>query len=334
MARRPRIDAPGCWHHVGNRAIAKRPYFESRSDQRAFLALLAKQVRAGRFEVHAYCLMTTHFHLLVRSPIGELSEAMRRLQSAYARHFNRRQKRDGPLIRGRFFSKRVETDSYRGAVVRYIDANPVRARMVATAAEYEFGSARAYLGDRRPRWLRTDWVERRALDLADESRSGRSAYLHAFGTPPGRSVEAVIDLVEARLRSVPSIDPIDDLIGKTPAQVRTWLARKALLADGHRIGMPVCGQRTVLLEIADAVERGGDRVLRRGGVTWSGSEVMRVGLLRDLAALTIARIGHAVGLKWAATKRRLELHREHLEGDAEYAAWVARVAKDAIDRAG
>lgn len=72
MARRPRRNAPGSWRHVVNRAIGKRPYFETRSDQRYFLSRLAREVRRSTLEVHAYCLMTTHFHLLVRSPVGEL----------------------------------------------------------------------------------------------------------------------------------------------------------------------------------------------------------------------------------------------------------------------
>jgi hypothetical protein len=61
MARRPRRDEPGSWHHVVNRAIAKRPYFETRSDKRYFLARLASKGRDGCLEVHAFCLMTTHF---------------------------------------------------------------------------------------------------------------------------------------------------------------------------------------------------------------------------------------------------------------------------------
>jgi REP element-mobilizing transposase RayT len=124
LARQPRVDQPGSWHHVINRGIAKRPLFESRSDVRFFLARLVRQIRLGRIEVHAYCFMTTHFHLLVRSPLGELSEAMRRVQNEHSRRFNRRKKRDGALIRGRFFSRPVRSLQYRRALVRYIDANP------------------------------------------------------------------------------------------------------------------------------------------------------------------------------------------------------------------
>ncbi len=99
MPRRPREDEPGAWHHVMNRGIARRALYEDRRDVRCFLACLALAARAGLIEVHAWCVMTTHFHLLVRSPVGQLSDAMRRVQREYSRAFNRRH---GALARGRF----------------------------------------------------------------------------------------------------------------------------------------------------------------------------------------------------------------------------------------
>ncbi len=60
-----------------------------------FVARLARQVRLGRVEVHSCCLMTTHFHLLVHSPVVQLSEAMRRVQNEYSGRFNRMHRRNG-----------------------------------------------------------------------------------------------------------------------------------------------------------------------------------------------------------------------------------------------
>ena len=131
MARRSRQDEPGRWHHVMNRAIARRTLFEDRTDVRYFLSRLAREVRAGRLEMQAWSVMGTHFHLLVRSPRGELSQAMRRAQSEYVCHFNRRHRRDGTLIRGRFLSKPVTTERHRRVLVAYIDQNPVVAGMSA-----------------------------------------------------------------------------------------------------------------------------------------------------------------------------------------------------------
>ena len=102
MPRTPRCDAPGVWRHVMNRGIARRPIFETAGDVRFFEAQLARTVRDGLIEVHAFCVMTTHFHLLARSPCGRISDAMQAIQNRYARWFNRGRLRDGPVFRGRF----------------------------------------------------------------------------------------------------------------------------------------------------------------------------------------------------------------------------------------
>jgi len=73
---------------VFNRGIARRTLFESDRDVRRFQALLARRVRAGEVEVHAFAFLNTHYHLLLRSPAGRLSAVMQRVQDLYARWFN------------------------------------------------------------------------------------------------------------------------------------------------------------------------------------------------------------------------------------------------------
>ena len=161
MARRPRDDAAGRWHHVTNRGLAKRTMFEGERDFRMFLAFLAREVRAGRLEVHAFCLMLSHYHLLVRSPNGQLSVAMANVQREYSRWFNRSRRRDGPLVKDRFKSKVVRDMAYRCNVVTYIHDNPVSAKEVANQADFRASSA-WYWARRQehkmPKWLATDWI--------------------------------------------------------------------------------------------------------------------------------------------------------------------------------
>jgi REP element-mobilizing transposase RayT len=330
MARRPRGDAPGSWHHVVNRAIAKRPYFETRSDKRYFLARLADEVRAGRIELHAYTLMTTHYHLLVRSPVGQLSEAMRRAQCSYSRHFNRLRRRDGPLIRARYFSKRIDTDPYLRAVVRYIDDNAVCARVVTNSDEHEFGSARAYLGGRRPPWLTTDCLKEMAEKLAGPDRSPRSVYLAAFGPRSGEDIEALRDLVESRMRSARELDPLEDLVGSTPLQVRRWMQRKARLADGMPIGLPLCGPMGLRRAIERELIRNGEWLLERGGRCWRGSELTRAGLSRNLCGLSIAQIADLAGQSVWRARSEVDLFGQFLRRDAVHAERVERIAAEAL----
>jgi len=153
MGRPHRQDAPNSWHHVMNRGLARRTVFETRADSRTFQALLACGVRSGRIQVHAFTILTTHYHLLVRSLRGELSEAMRLIQNNYVRWFNRTRRRDGALFRGRFTSRPVDSDEYFTNLVRYIDHNPVAAGLCENPADYPHGSARHYAKERGPPWL-------------------------------------------------------------------------------------------------------------------------------------------------------------------------------------
>ena len=94
MARAPRRDGPDTWHHVMNRGIARRTMFEREPDMEFFLGQLGEAVDRGEIEVHAFSLLNTHYHLLVRSPAGELHKAMQRVQTEYSRWFNRGRRRD------------------------------------------------------------------------------------------------------------------------------------------------------------------------------------------------------------------------------------------------
>ena len=84
-----------------NRGVARRTMFEVEPDFRYFTSLLARAARRGEIEVHAFCLMATHYHLMVRSPVGRLSESLRRIQNQYSRWFNR--------IRRRSFGTSIST---------------------------------------------------------------------------------------------------------------------------------------------------------------------------------------------------------------------------------
>lgn len=186
MARLARRDQPGMLHHVTNRSLGHIPLFETERDVRAFLALLALLVRRGALQVHAYAVLSTHFHLLVTSGEAGLATALQWLQHLYARWFNRTRERDGHAFKARYFSRPVEDDAYRLQVVAYIDRNPVVARMAEHPASYPHGSARFYvLGRGRP-WLRRDLVghlveriTRRSFDPADYHRLWQAA------APPG-----------------------------------------------------------------------------------------------------------------------------------------------------
>ena len=329
MPYRDRLDAPGSWHHVTNRGIARRTIFETRADVRKFLALVARQVRRGNIEVHAYCVMTTHFHLLVRSLVGRLSVAMQEIEKEYARWFNRSRRRDGSLVRARFRSIPVTTAEHWGACVAYIDRNPVDAHIVARPTDYAYGSAAAYARAAGPRWLTRDRVEALVAD-----RGGLAAF------DPARYAETVMaswpaeirEWVERALARRPAVDPsLDDLVGAAPGEVRAWMARKARLADGTSARTVVAGISVIdrAVRSAAAESPGWCIVIRRR--RRNAWQAMKAGLLRSCTGATFAEIAMIEGISDQSARRRAGWHEEALRSDAAYGDAAVRILSATLD---
>ena len=328
MAYRWRDDEPGAWHHVMNRGLARRTVFEDREAIRYFLSALARIIRRGQLELHAYCLMTTHFHLLVRSPTGELSEAMALSQNQFVRWFNRRARRDGPLFRGRFISRRVQSLSYRRQVVRYIDQNPVQARMVAAPEEYPHCSARNYTSQNGPRWLERSWVEADALKQTQESHFDREIYKRAFGHGLDTSAYELIDKrIHCNQRC---LDPLDDLLGMAPEGVACWMRRKAKLADGTKPGLPTVSSKSVLDWSRQEADSNPDWKLRRGKKETLVWPIIEAGLLRDLAATSWPEMRLHLGASEGVVRRRYETHRSWIESHEKYRRICGKAGSDLL----
>lgn len=192
MARKPRIDYPGAWHHVVNRGARKQPVFAHYNDAISFLDLLGETAVQYNLEVHGFALMPNHYHLLVRSPHANLSRTMRTLGVRYTQALNRRYDWDGPLFRGRFHSQHIADDTYLDNVLTYVHLNPVRAGLVEKPGDSHVTSYRAYVGlEPRPSWLQTATMHERLgneLGVAEATRSLLAAerpWLDGFSTTDG-----------------------------------------------------------------------------------------------------------------------------------------------------
>jgi len=325
MSRRLRLDGPGAWHHVMNRGLAKRTLFEGRSDIRFFLSRLARAVRAGKIEVHAFCVMTTHSHLLVRSPGGELSEVMRQVQLDYVRRFNRSRRRDGPLVRGRFASKPVGSLAYRRILVRYIDENPVRAGICGSPGEYPHGSAACYRRGSGPPWLTRSWIEEEVRARAGTDRYDPGDYARAFA----RASEFESHLVERRIGSPGASDRLDELVTSTPEAVLSWMRWKARLADGTEPGLPVAAGPCVDAAVREARDRGAGVLLRKGRADLLAE--IHAGLLRDLSGATLEEIAQRLGRGQSSASQLCRRYAVRLEREENYARHASRLARAALD---
>lgn len=160
MGRSPRYDSDGAWHHLMNRGADRQDIYSTDDDRCFFEYQMGDLVRRGLFEIHAYALMDNHFHVLGRSPNGALSVAMHRLGCEYARWYNHRHDRDGPLFRNRFVSVPVTDDAQLVVASRYVHRNPLAIVPSGSLVAYRWSSLGVYLGRREG----PDWLERNVLD--------------------------------------------------------------------------------------------------------------------------------------------------------------------------
>ncbi|WP_260955544.1 transposase [Pseudomonas citri] len=176
MPRMGRIVLPNYPHHVVQRGHNRQVVFAAAEDYQRYLSDLRELKDACGVKVYAYCLMTNHVHLLLapgESTAG-LGQLMKALAARATRYRNRLEGRSGTLWESRYKSSVVHSDSYLLACSRYIEMNPVRARMVADIADYAWSSYRSRVGDGAGRcWLDADPC---FLALGDTSMERRRRY--------------------------------------------------------------------------------------------------------------------------------------------------------------
>jgi putative transposase len=145
MARRPRIVLPGWMHHVTQRGNHRQQIFFSIHDRIVYLRLVAEYFPKYGLRLVGYCLMDNHVHLAVIPEVeSSMADGLGILHHDFARWQNIQCKRNGHLWQNRYFSCPVEDDRVWDAL-SYVELNPVRARMVEHAWDFEWSSAKAHI---------------------------------------------------------------------------------------------------------------------------------------------------------------------------------------------
>ncbi len=159
MSRPLRIEFEGALYHITSRGNARQRIFLDDEDRYGFLDILSKTIERTNWKCHAFCLMSNHYHMVLETPLANLSNGMRELNGNYTQAFNRCHDRVGHLFEGRYKSILVEREPYLKEVIRYVVLNPVRAGLVEKAEDWAWSSYRATAGLARcPDWLETGWV--------------------------------------------------------------------------------------------------------------------------------------------------------------------------------
>ncbi len=134
----------GLIYHVINRGNNRQTVFRKQTDFRAFLAALADLKVRKPFQLYGYCLMNNHFHLLLRATETPISRIVQSLLVSHTQRYHKHYRSGGHVWQGRFKSPVIQNDEHLLTVLRYIEANPLRAGLVERAEEYPWSSYRVH----------------------------------------------------------------------------------------------------------------------------------------------------------------------------------------------
>ena len=191
MARPPRNEFENALYHVTSRGNARQVIFRTDTDRLRFLRQVQDNLRQYGVILYAWVLMSNHYHLVVRTPRGNLGRFMQRLNSSYSLYYRYQHARPGHAFGGRYKAALVESDDYLRTLTRYVHMNPVKIRTARQRTEkerirmlekYRWSSYPDYVRNRVP----ADWIDYSALAYygrnLEEARRRYRAYVHSMVT--------------------------------------------------------------------------------------------------------------------------------------------------------
>lgn len=268
MSRPLRIEFAGALYHITSRGNARQDIFHNDEDREHFLLCLADACDHYRWECHAYCLMSNHYHLLVETHDATLSAGMKAINGPYTQWFNRRHERVGHLLQGRFNAIIVEKEGYLLELARYIVLNPVRAQMVNCPEEWPWSSYRATAGlCEPPSFLSTDFLLGQFASRLGPAISRYREHVAAGREqlPPWRLLcnqiflgsEAFVEDLQGRVDPERSLEGVPACQRRAPPKPLTHFAtrhadRKRAMAEAYRSGHYTLAQIATHFGVASA----------------------------------------------------------------------------------
>lgn len=324
MPRKPRLFIPYATYHVYCRVNRGESVFANREDSDLFLETLREVKDRDGFSILAWCLMTNHYHLVLKTGSTPLWRSMARLQRTVARNHNRRRRYLGRLWQSRYRARLIDSNDYFGQVVAYVHLNPVAAGLVTDPADYALSGHREAIGKRRAEILDSQAM----LELFGEEDPSRMrrAYLDWV-----RSV-AEAKWLEKGLRELPwwtDASDADEIVRPDPrSPVETYdhrrLTEDRVPLDLSQIVCAVCA----LTEVQLADLRSRKRRSEITSVRW------------DLAAIALGRFGHRVcdlaemlNKNAGSVSRWLTEADRRQESDAEYRTHLDELESEIIQLA-
>lgn len=276
MSRPLRIELPGGLYHVTSRGDRREAIYLCDDDRLAWLQILADVCKRFNWRCHSWCQMDNHYHLVIETVEGNLSQGMRQLNGVYTQHINRSHQRVGHVFQGRYKAVLVEKQSHLLELSRYVVLNPVRAGMVPDVGDWAWSAYTAYVGEVvAPPWLTVGWV------------------LGQFGKQRAQAMAQYVDFVRAGV-GLPSI--WDGLRGQIYLGSDAFVQRMQLLADQAVPEVPRLQRRPMALPLQNFVDNAD-----------AGSSARKVAMAQAYASgdYTLQQIADAFGVHYATVSRAI-----------------------------
>ncbi|MBN1444903.1 MAG: transposase [Candidatus Omnitrophica bacterium] len=273
MARQIRVEFPGAVYHITARGNEGQVIFRDNTDHKIFLTLLSEMAKQFGVKIHVYCLMPNHYHLVVATPRGNLSQSIGWLQVTYTIRFNRRHNRYGHLFQGRFKAILVDADAYAQTLTLYLHLNPVRpedkniaipADRMKTLNAYPWSSHQAYAETvKGPAWLDMSWLQYWGKD----KESARKAYMDSIRRRFNKPAEKIWDNIKNNivLGGDTLLKRVQEIIkDKKGNEEERWMAKKEHGDITFKIAKALEKEQDKKIQIWARVRLGGERLVDVG----------------------------------------------------------------------
>jgi putative transposase len=158
MARPLRIEYEGAFYHITARGNERHTIFYDKTDYERFKSYLKEAKERYGYILHCYVLMTNHYHLLIETPQGNMSQVMHYVNASYTNYLNKKRGRSGHLFQGRYKAILIDHNNYLLELSRYMHLNPVRVHLVERPEEYAASSYRSYISKEREAIVSPDLI--------------------------------------------------------------------------------------------------------------------------------------------------------------------------------
>jgi len=321
MARALRIQFEGAVYHITSRGNERREIFKDDADRVRFLEILELSLNTYQVLLYSYILMENHYHLLVETPQGNISEFMRHFNITYTSYYNRRHNRVGHLYQGRYKSILVDKDSYLTILSRYMHLNPIRVGEIIDWTVREKGNyLKGYPWSSISGYIDED----KRLPFIDYS-----LVLAEYG---GDNVKGRMNYWKEICMDIPGgLNIKDKVVGQSVLGrdgFVKWVRREFAKAEGDKREIPslrgilrYSSKDEILKVISDETDEGEEGILKGKGAL----RQMAMELLYKYGGLKGMEIGQMMGLDYSTVSQGRKRLRERLKKDKELQGLMGRI---------